>query len=363
MSPGSVERPSSDGQAPLRPAAPGRGAVTVTDRPDPQEWDAYVRTHPDASLYHQHGWRDLFTGAFGHRCHYLAASRAGEIRGVLPLVEFRSLLFGRFAVSLPFVNAGGLLTSDAAASSALVAEALTRQRGQGWRHVELRHEARRCPEWPARSHKVAMRRPLETSPDALWAALDRKVRNQVRKAEKSGVTVTQGGRELVSDFYTVFARNMRDLGTPVYPRVLFERATESFDARVFVARVARTPVAASITLRWRKRVEVPWASSLRAHADKSPNMLLYHAMLRWALEQGATVFDFGRSTPNEGTFNFKAQWGAGPTPLVWEYVGLSGAVPDVSPGNRRYRTAIRMWQHLPVSVANLLGPPIVRQIP
>lgn len=363
MSFGGVERPSAHGQAAVGPSGDVAGPVTVTDRPDPRAWDSYVCAHPAATLYHQHCWRDIFAGAFGHRCHYLAATRAGQICGVLPLVEFRSLIFGRFAVSLPFVNHGGLLTSDEAAASALVAETLARQRARGWRHVELRHETRRCAQWPARSHKVAMRRPLETSAEALWTALDRKVRNQVRKAEKCGVAVTEGGRELVPDFYAVFARNMRDLGTPVYSRALFERATASLDARVFVARVDRTPVAASITLRWRGRVEVPWASSLRAHADKSPNMLLYLTMLQSAIEHGAAEFDFGRSTPNEGTFHFKTQWGARPTPLVWEYVGLTGAAPDVSPANPRYRAAIRLWQHLPVSVASLLGPPIVRHIP
>ncbi len=135
------------------------------------------------------------------------------------------------------------------------------------------------------------------------------------------------------------------------------------DTRVFVVRIGAEPIAASITVGWRHRVEVPWASSLRQHNDKSPNTLLYWTMLQWAVDRGFTTFDFGRSTPDEGTFHFKRQWGAEPRAFAWEYLGLEGPLPDVSPSNPKYRAAISVWQRLPVGVATALGPTIVRHIP
>ncbi len=283
----------------------------------------------------------------------------------LPLVEFRSHLFGTFAVSLPFVNYGGVVANGALAAGALTAHAISLARARHWRHVELRHIRRQFAEWPAKRHKVAMWMPLAADPETLWSSLDRKVRNQVRKAEKCGCTAEDGGEELLGDFYRVFAHNMRDLGTPVYGRRFFDEVFRSFpsETRVFVVRVAGEPVAASITVGWRDRLEVPWASSLRAHAAKSPNTLLYWAMLRWAVRQGCRTFDFGRSTPDEGTFHFKKQWGAQPHELAWEYLGLSGDLPDQSPKNPKFKAAIALWQHLPVSVATALGPAIVRNIP
>lgn len=337
--------------------------MTVSDSVSPADWDRFVTAHPAATLYHQYGWRGLFERAFGHRCHYLAALDGPCVTGILPVVEFRSVLFGRFAVSLPFVNYGGLLVDGATAAAALVARVAALADARGWRHVELRHLERRCPDWPARRHKVVMLRPLEDTAEALWSSLDRKVRNQVRKAEKSGIAVEEGGVELVPEFYRVFAHNMRDLGTPVYPRRLFEYVVAALGARVFVARAGSVPVAAAVTLRWRDCVEVPWASSLRQHHDKSPNTLLYYAMLRSAVSAGARVFDFGRSTRNEGTFLFKQQWGAAPRDLTWEYVGVTGAVPDQSPKNPKYKAAIAAWRRLPVPVATVLGPCIVRNIP
>lgn len=348
------------------PLAVVRGApVIVNVAVDAEVWDREVAGHPDATVYHLWAWREVFRDALGHHPHYLIARREGRVVGGLPIVELHSRLFGRFGVSLPFVNYGGVIAADRAASDALIGEALGWARSRGLRHVELRHRDRLAPAWPARHHKVAMWLPLMESAEAQWAALDRKVRNQIRKAEKSGLTVAEGGVEWLDAFYGVFAHHMRDLGTPVLHRRVFDAVARALPphARFFVVRHAELPVAASLTLAFRGTVEVPWASALRTHNDKAPNMLLYWAMLKAAIAAGATRFDFGRSTPDEGPFHFKRQWGAEPHPLVWEYAGLGGPIPDQSPGNPKFRLAIAGWQRLPVRVATWLGPGIVRHIP
>jgi serine/alanine adding enzyme len=338
-------------------------AVSATN--NAAEWDAQVASHQDATAYHQWGWRVVFREAFGHPSHYLIARRNGRVAGGLPLVEFRSRLFGAFAVSLPFVNYGGVVADDDETAGALVAEAVSWAGARGLSHVELRHLSAKAAPWPAKRHKVAMWLPLDRNESAQWTALDRKVRNQVRKAEKAGLAMDVGGAERLEEFYQVFSRNMRDLGTPVYSRRFFASILRVFpnNARVFVVKLDRAPIAASITIRWRDTVEVPWASSLREHSDKSPNMLLYWTMLKGAIADGASRFDFGRSTPDEGTFHFKRQWGAAPHPLVWEYAGLAGSPPDQSPKNPKFRLAISLWQRLPVAVANRIGPVVVRNIP
>jgi hypothetical protein len=87
-------------------------------------------------------------------------------------------------------------------------------------------------------------------------------------------------------------------------------------------------------------------------------------MIEHAIATGHATFDFGRSTPNEGTFHFKQQWGAEATPLHWEYVLAGGrSLPNLSPSNPKYRAAIAMWTRLPLGVANRIGPLIVRSIP
>lgn len=345
--------------------AAGDLPLTVKLCTDGAQWDSFVAAQPQATGYHLWGWRDVFIRVFGHEAMYLTALRGDEVVGVLPLVSFRSLLFGRFLVSLPFVNYGGVVADDQVAAETLVSRAGSLAREMSASHVELRHTARRFEALMPKAHKVAMLLALPDSTDAMWTALDRKVRNQVRKAEKSGLVAEVSGADALDVFYEVFAHNMRDLGTPVYPKQFFAAVLGGFPerTRLIVVRHQRQPVAAALTWAWRDTVEVPWASSLRSYNAAAPNNLLYWTVIQEAISSGARRLDFGRSTPNEGTFHFKRQWGAEPLPLCWEYDIVSGQLPDQSPKNPKFQMAIHLWQRLPLPVANLLGPMIVRSIP
>jgi len=350
------------------PAGDGNAtpAVVVTDRGTAEEWDGFVEKHSEATGDHLWRWRHIFEDVFGHECVYLIARQGSSVVGVLPLVRFRSRLFGRFVVSLPFLNYGGLLASTIEVSDALLARAGEVTRAFGGAHLELRHRSRQCPDLPSRQHKVALTMALPRAADDLWRTVDRKARNQVRKAQKEGLTVASGNPGLVDEFYPVFAENMRDLGTPVYSRRLFLVMLQQFpqQARVFIVRHQGRPVAGAVTFAFRDTLLVPWASSLRAYRHLCPNMLLYWAMLEWATDEGFRVFDFGRSSRGAGTHQFKLQWGATETPLHWEYVLVSReAVPDQGPGNPRFNLAIEAWRRLPVWMANRIGPAIVRNIP
>lgn len=330
------------------------------------EWDHFVAHHPAASSYHAWAWRNVFERAFGHETVYLAARKGSEVVGVVPTVVFRSWLFGRFMVSLPFVNYGGVLASDAEAAQALLVAARREAAARRCAHVELRHTERLYPELPAKQHKVSMRLPLAPSVDAAWNAIDRKARNQVRKAQKSDLDVAAGGRELVDEFYRVFAVNMRDLGTPVYSRAFFDAVLATFPdlTRIFLVRHQGRAVAGAVSLRHRDTIEIPWASSLRSYRASCPNNLLYWTAIEYAVQAGCGTFDFGRSTPGQGTYEFKRQWGAVAEPVFWEYALLEGcALPDKSPANPRFGPAIAVWKRLPVTLTTMVGPTIVRSIP
>jgi FemAB-related protein (PEP-CTERM system-associated) len=337
--------------------------VTLASNADAASWDAFVARVPGATGYHEWAWSGVFARAFGHRPVYMVARQQGRITGVLPLVQINSLLFGRTLTSLPFLNYGGVLSEDGDASDALVEAAAGLARANRCRHVELRHIARKFSDLPCKQHKVTMLLPLAPG---IWDRLDRKVRNQVRKAQKSELTSEHGGPELLDAFYVVFARNMRDLGTPVYSRRFFEEVLGAFPERMRLHVVRRhgAPIAAGLTFRTRNTVEVPWASSIRDFNALCPNHLLYGGIIERALEIGCDVLDFGRSTPNEGTYKFKEQWGAEPVALHWEYALMAaGALPDTSPKNPRFHLAIELWKRLPLAVAGLVGPRIVRAIP
>jgi serine/alanine adding enzyme len=343
-----------------------RSVLTVATDLSPEEWNGFVAAHPDATGYHRWEWRGVFERGLGHRCHYLGVRSGSTIRGVLPLVEVRGMLFGKVLSSLPYVNYGGVLAADGAAAAALLARARQLAVDRGLDYVLLRHRQQVFADLPCRTHKVTMLLPLMADATAMWDALDRKVRNQVRKGEKSGLVTATGGAELLDDFYIVFARNMRDLGTPVYGRQLFAEMLQAFpeDTRIHVVRKGSETIAAALSYAYNGVIEVPSASSLREHRSLCPNHLMYWHVIREAIREGRSVFDFGRSTPGDGTYHFKEQWGAQPTPLAWEYaLNKAKDVPSADRQSSSYERLIQAWQKLPLSIANTAGPRIARLVP
>ena len=340
--------------------------VSIADHDSAAAWDEFVESRPDATGYHAWRWRTIFEEGLNHRPRYLVAKRANRIVGVLPLVEIRGWLFGRALSSLPFVNYGGVLASDREAATALIEAVRPIARAARSSYVLLRHRQRVFNDLPVRTHKVTMLLQLEGNVDAMWTALDRKVRNQIRKAEKSNLELVSGGAELLDQFFNVFARNMRDLGTPVYGRRLFASilSTCGNDARLYVVRLRGEPIAVGLSYSYGSVTEVPSASSLREHRALCPNHLMYWSIVRDAIAHGRRTLDFGRSTPDDGTHQFKEQWGAVSEQLHWEYV-LTGAAD--APGDDRhspkYRALIEGWKRLPISVATVMGPHIARCVP
>jgi FemAB-related protein (PEP-CTERM system-associated) len=319
------------------------------------------------SVYHLTIWRDVINRVFGHKTHYLCAkSEAGEMVGILPLVQLKSRLFGNYLVSMPFFNYGGAVGLSVEIEDALMKDAVTLAKAQGCGHIEFRDNTNRVSEWRVRTDKVILELPLPASTEILWSSLSSKLRTKIRRPQKEGAEVIHGRHELLSDFYHVFARNMRDLGTPVYPKVLFHSILNALpqSASVVVIRLGGQPVAAGFLLGFKDRLEVPWASSVREFNRLKINMLLYWELLKAAVEGGYKVFDFGRSTISSGTFDFKKQWGAEARQLYWHYWLSQGvAMPQLTPDNPKYRSPIRTWQHLPLFLTNWLGPRIVKNLP
>ena len=225
--------------------------LTVTEirtNDDQITWDRYVLSHPMASGYHLASWREVLQQAFDHQTFYFMAKDAGgEIQGVLPLVLLCSRLFGRLLVSMPFFNYGGLLTDTQEAREVLLKVAVNLAREQKATYIELRHQAPIQLEWPRKQHKVSMRLELPSDFETLWKRFPSKLRSQIRRAQKEEMRVVIGSREILSDFYQVFSRNMRDLGTPVYGRWVFDTILEAFpkEARICTVYWNNRPLAAA----------------------------------------------------------------------------------------------------------------------
>ncbi len=330
------------------------------------DWDAFVQSNPAASIYHLSRWRAVISACFGHDCHYLQAlGSQNHVVGVLPLVRLKSRLFGDYLVSVPFFNYGGALAVTAEIEGALMKRAEQLAQELGVSHIEFRDTLERHP-WHKRTDKVAMSLPLPDSVEQLDKQIGSKLRAQIKRAQRERPQVLTGGAELLDDFYTVFARNMRDLGTPVYSKQFFRSILQSFpdESRLIVLRHQGKPVATAFLLAFKQGVEIPWASTLREVNKFSMNMLLYWEVLQHAIARKANTFDFGRSSRDAGTYKFKKQWGAQEVPLYWHYwLKDGGELPQLNPSNPKYKLLINVWRRLPVSLTKLIGPLVVKNLP
>lgn len=328
------------------------------------EWDAFAERQPGFTHFHRIGWRSVIQRVFRHECIYLVARESGgPLAGVLPIVRVRSVMFGHYLVSMPFLNYGGPLGSDDAVR-ALVAEAAAIAARSGVKLLELRSRIPLPIAMRVSHRKITVVRTLPDSAAALMQSFDPKLRSQVRRPVKEGVSVAFGAGQVAS-FFTVFARHMRDLGTPTQPVALFEAIADEFpgDSLFACAYLGDTPIAAGCGFRFGEEFEMTWASSLRAYSRASPNMLLYHACMERAISDGLRRFNFGRCSPGSGTHRFKMQWGGVEEPLYWYGQADGEDVTTPSPTSGKYSWGPRIWRRLPASVATTIGPSIVRYIP
>ena len=329
------------------------------------EWDAFVRNEPESTQCHAFGWKEVIETVFGHECLYLAArDAAGKIVGVLPMVRVKSRLFGHYLISMPFLNYGGPVGQEDAVES-LIRRASDLARAGSVTLLELRSRRLLDTSLEASHRKITVLLDLPAEdPQQLWASFKPKVRSQIRRPQKEGVEVRFGANQL-DNFCRVFSRHMRDLGTPTLPRGFFRAIAEVFSEDVVFgcAYLGDMPVAAGCGFEWAKEFEMTWAGSLRPYNHIAPNMLLYWSFMERSIERGSKVFNFGRCTPNGGTHRFKRQWGSRDVPLHWYQQATVEGTSTPSPDDPRYAWGPRVWNKLPVFVANFLGPKVVRFIP
>jgi FemAB-related protein (PEP-CTERM system-associated) len=332
---------------------------------DHARWDAFVLATPGATFCHRAGWRRVIETAFGHRTHFVFTETDGAITGILPLTEIRSRLFGNALVSNAFAVYGGPVATDAASLAMLVdhAEQLLANSAAG--HLEFRSmDAEPRPGWLIKDGLyVTFRRAISGDHEKNLAAIPRKQRAVVRKGIANELS-TRTGHDWRT-LHRVYAESVRNLGTPVFPSRYFRALCAEFgdDAEILVVEDQGVPIAAVLSFYFRDEVLPYYGGGTPAARNRAGNDILYWEVMRRAADRGCRVFDFGRSKIDTGAYSFKKNWGFTPTPLNYAFKLKTGdSIPDVNPLNPKYRLMIATWKRLPLPIANLIGPFIVRNL-
>jgi FemAB-related protein (PEP-CTERM system-associated) len=338
--------------------------VEIVEEPG-AEWDEFALSHPHVALGHAAAWHRVLVDAYRLSPIYLAArDGAGHLVGILPLACMRTLRGGPELVSLPYLDAAGVLARDPEIERALIRSARGHARQRGARALELRRCVPTAPDADGGA-RVGMALSILSDEEAQWKSLSAKVRNQTRKASREGLRLADGEpAQRLRSFYEVFCVNMRDLGSPTHGRRFFEAVSHHFGRKAcfIVTNLGERPVGGLVAIRFGEIASVPWASTLRSERPRCPNNLIYWEALRWAICQGARELDFGRSSRGSGTHRFKRGWGAQERALDWSRFEAGGR--SLPPRHAQDSAALRhlsaLWTHMPVALASWIGPRIRR---
>lgn len=345
------------------PFFPSAARVRLADPGDRGAIARFLADHPDATAFHSFAWLDAVTQATGHKLHLLLSERDGALRAVLPLHEVHSPLFGRALVSTGFGVGGGVVGEGDAALFAAAQELAVRchcptlelrggplPAGAGW-HVKTDSHA-------------GFVMPLAADDEAQLLAIPRKQRAEVRRGLGHAMEVRTGrSAEDRAMHYAVYAESVRNLGTPVFPRRLFDAVMDGFGDQADVLTVLHEgrPLSSVLSLYHRGAVMPYWGGGVQAARTMRANDVMYHALMNHARRRGCDRFDFGRSKSDTGAYHFKRNWGFTPQPLAYAHWTADGQPPrDINPLSPRYKARIALWQKLPLGVANRIGPFIAR---
>lgn len=326
--------------------------------------DAFVAAHPEAQLFHRPQWSRAVEKGCGARAHYLIAEN-GSLRGLLPLSEVRSPLFGNSMVSAGFGVGGGIVAEDAETAQVLAEAAWTLAEEKGCSGLELRGGPTPQGPWQLNdSVYVNFAADLPQGDEAILLSIKKRQRAEVRRAQGFDLTYSDGTRpaELDAHFRT-YAASVRNLGTPVFPRRLFEAMAAEFvdDAHILTVWKDGKPLSSVFSFFFKGKVAPYWGGGTAEAREWRANELLYYELMCRAARRGCTRFDFGRSKVGTGAYAFKKNWGFEPEPLVYATRTAEGvAQRQINPTSPKYRLQVETWKRLPLWLANVLGPPIAR---
>jgi FemAB-related protein (PEP-CTERM system-associated) len=316
------------------------------------------------TAFHRPAWLRAVARGTGQRALGLVAEKGGALTGWLPLTEVHSPLFGRALVSSGFAVGGGVLTATPATVRRLCDAAVELAQRRSCATVELRGGAFPS-DWHAISNKhCGFAADLAADDEAQLLALPRKHRAEVRKGLAGELTVAAGTSAADrAAHYAVYAQSVRNLGTPVFPRALFDAVLDGFghDADILTVRHRGEPVASVLSLYHHGAVLPYWGGGTHAARALRANERMYFELMRHARRRGCTRFDFGRSKTGSGPWHYKKNWGFAPQPLTYASWTAPGAKPrNIDPTSHAYSARIELWKRLPLALANRIGPHIAR---
>jgi FemAB-related protein (PEP-CTERM system-associated) len=329
-------------------------------------WDHFVLAQPGGTLFHLIAWKRAIERTFGYESCYFYAERGGQITAVAPVFAIRNWIVGRCLISTPYAVYGGICSADAESEQALLEHLKAVAHSERVDYLELRFRQRELlPTFASNPLYFTFTAPLSADHQVNLKRLPKDTRYMIRKAGKAGLRI-QRGPDQMADFYRLFAVSMKRLGTPAFPRALFENLSQEFPGKtdLLLVYAGDKPATGVFSFRFRDTVLPYYAGAAAEATAMAASNFMYSELMRTAAEEGACEFDFGRSKRGTGAYAFKTQWNMSVEPLTYQvHLVKRKDLPNFSPVNPKFELATRIWKRLPLPLTTWLGPQVVRWFP
>lgn len=335
----------------------------LTDPGERQRIERFVAGHPDATPFHRLAWLEAVAAGTSSPATIVTAEAAHDLTALVPLSLVHSPIFGRMLASSGFAVSGGILAEPGFDLAIVVGAIEELAQRLSCTTIELRGGVLPEPSdgWTqCHDSHAGFVAALARDDEAQLLAIPRKQRAEVRKGLSGDLTVTVGsGPDDRAAHYAVYAQSVRNLGTPVFPRALFDATLDRFgaDADILTVSSATEPVASVLSLYHTGAVMPYWGGGTSAARRLRANDRMYYELMLHARRRGCHTFDFGRSKVASGAYDYKRTWGFEPVPLSYASWTAPGAARrDASPVSAKNSRLVGIWKRLPQGLANRFGP-------
>lgn len=322
-----------------------------------QAWENFLKTNEEANFSHSLKMRKIIRDNYGLIDDYLiAADNQGLISGILPLFKINN----KKSISLPFTDSAGFIGNEAALAE--FNDYLTSQAEHHDKEYELRQkEVKNFNKASINADNISSIIHLDGESDELWKRIDKKARNQVRKAERYNPKYLKQ-QELLSDFYLLYLKSMKRHGTPAHKITFFAGIMEQFNGSVCAVEYNNQIATVALTFTYKDTLYIPWAASDRKLRSFNFNDYLYWQMISESCRFGLKKIDLGRSQINSTVAKFKEQWDCRDTALPY-YLISSEKKTIKTPQKSQLRHLAKIYRLLPLRLTALIGPKLRKYLP
>ena len=318
------------------------------------------------NFYHSANWIKVIEESYNLKSFIIALMDNKKILNIIPFFLIKSNFFGKKFVSMPYGDYGGFISDVKVDWFVKKLEDYAREYDVDY--VEIREAnlelEKKLEFFESKLTYYNFTLNLTRSMNEIWKSFDKKVRNSIRKAEKSHVKIVKGDKKDLEEFYRLYVNTMKKLGSPPHSFDFFDNVFKlcSKNVKLLFAEHDNKKIAASIFFLHKKKIYYWKNVSDEEYLHLRPNDLILYKMIEWGQKKNFESLDLGRTRMHTGGFLFKKRWGGKMKELKYYYrLYKDREIPD--PEKEKYKFLGRFWKSLPIFLIKRLGPMIRKNFP